>query len=272
MFNFTHDGHVHTPFCPHGTNDPLEHYIQVGIEKDLQTMTFTEHAPFPQSFIDPVPNQDSAMSIDLLPDYLDTLHQMKKQYQEVIDIKVGLEVDLLPHLEKETIALLKPFAPLLDEVILSQHFLYVDGMYMPIDYSAETFDELVKALGSFEDVMRAYYESIEQGLAFSWEDIRVARIGHLDLPIKYQRNYAWDRSKVKEEEIRLLQVIADRGFGLDFNTAGLRKPDCGVPYVAGLAKTANDLHIPFTMGSDAHLAHDVAAGFDFIAQKKATFL
>ncbi|WP_214776994.1 histidinol-phosphatase HisJ [Exiguobacterium sp. s22] len=272
MFNFTHDGHVHTPFCPHGTKDPIEHYIQVGIEKDLQTMTFTEHAPFPQSFIDPVPNQDSAMSVDLLPDYLDTLRQMKRQYEEVIEIKIGLEVDLLPHFEEETIALLKPYAPLLDEVILSQHFLLIDGVYMPVDYSAETFDELVRALGSFEKVMKAYYESIEHSLKFPWETIKVARIGHVDLPIKYQKNYEWSRSEVKEEERRLLQMIADRGFGLDFNTAGLRKPDCGEPYVAGLAKVANDLHIPFTLGSDAHLAQDVAAGFDMIAQKKATFL
>ncbi|WP_214793920.1 MULTISPECIES: histidinol-phosphatase HisJ [unclassified Exiguobacterium] len=272
MFNFTHDGHVHTPFCPHGTKDPIELYIQAGIEKSLQTMTFTEHAPFPRSFIDPVPNQDSAMSIDLLPEYLDTLQQMKQHFKDVIDIKVGLEVDLLPHLEEETIALLEPFAPLLDEVILSQHFLYVDGTYMPIDYSAETFDELVTALGSFENVMKAYYESIERGLGFPWEKINVARIGHIDLPIKYQKNYEWDRSHVKEEEERLLLAIADRGFGLDFNTAGLRKPDCGEPYVAGLAKSANRLNIPFTLGSDAHLANDVAAGFDLIAQKKATFL
>ncbi|WDH77131.1 histidinol-phosphatase HisJ [Exiguobacterium marinum] len=272
MFDFTHDGHVHTPFCPHGTKDPLEQYIQVGIEKGLQTITFTEHAPFPASFIDPVPNRDSAMPFDLLPDYLNTLQQMKQQYKGVISIKIGLEVDLLPNLEEETIALLEPYATLLDEVILSQHFLYVDGTYMPIDYSAETFDELVTALGSFENVMKAYYESIEQGLAFSWEDIRVARIGHLDLPIKYQKNYDWDRSEVIEEEERLLQAIADRGFGLDFNTAGLRKPDCGEPYVAGLAKIASRFHIPFTMGSDAHLAKDVGADFDMIAQKKATFL
>ena len=272
MFNFTHDGHVHTPFCPHGTKDPIEHYIQVGIEKGLQRMTFTEHAPFPSTFVDPVPNQDSAMALDRLPDYLDTLRQMKEQFKDVIDLKIGLEVDLLPHLEEETIALLEPYAPLLDEVILSQHFLYVDGTYMPIDYSAETFDELVTTLGSFENVMKAYYKSLERGLGFPWENINVARIGHIDLPIKYQKNYDWKRSEVKEEEERLLQVIADRGFGLDFNTAGLRKPDCGEPYVAGLAKTASELHIPFTLGSDAHLAQDVAAGFDVIAQKKATFL
>ncbi|WP_215141421.1 histidinol-phosphatase HisJ [Exiguobacterium qingdaonense] len=272
MFNFTHDGHVHTPYCPHGTKDPIEHYIQVGIGKGLQTMTFTEHAPFPRAFSDPVPNQDSAMSIDLLPDYLDTLHEMKQHYKDSIDIKVGLEVDLLPHLEEETIDLLKPYAPLLDEVILSQHFLYVDNLYMPVDYSAETFDDLVRTLGSFEDVTKAYYDSIARSLVFPWEDIRVARIGHLDLPIKYQKNYDWDRSLVKQEEERLLRVIADQGFGLDFNTAGLRKPDCGEAYVTGLAKIANQLHIPFTLGSDAHLANDVASGFDVIAQKKATFL
>ncbi|WP_214826441.1 histidinol-phosphatase HisJ [Exiguobacterium algae] len=272
MLNFTHDGHVHTPFCPHGTNDPLESYIHQAIAKGLKTITFTEHAPLPESFVDPTPDQDSAMSIDMLPEYFDTLRHLKETYQNEIEIRSGLEIDYLPGLENETISLLEPFAPMIDEAILSQHFLYIDQTYMPVDFSAELFERLVEKLGSFEEVLRMYYSSLESGLDFPWERLHIKRIGHLDLPIKYQRNYEWSRSDVTETQSKLLQAISNRGFGLDFNTAGLRKPDCGAAYIEEFVKEALSFHIPLTLGSDAHLAQDVGADFDTIQQKKATFL
>ncbi|HHY21833.1 MAG TPA: PHP domain-containing protein, partial [Bacilli bacterium] len=55
-----HDGHVHTPFCPHGSKDELEEYVLRAIELGLTGLTFTEHAPLPLSFEDPTPEQDSA--------------------------------------------------------------------------------------------------------------------------------------------------------------------------------------------------------------------
>ena len=270
MIDFTHDGHIHTPFCPHGSTDALEAYVKAARTRGLKTITFTEHAPLPAGFVDPTPDQDSAMSLETLPEYLDQVARLKQAYADVLDLRVGLEIDYLPGFAEETIALLEPFANRLDETILSQHFLLDDGDYLPIDFSLETFDVLVKRLGSFESVVRAYYESLEAGLRFEWERLNVRRIGHLDLPIKYEKQYDWEREHVKDIETRLLRTIQVRGFGLDLNTAGLRKVDCGKVYAEAVAVDAIALGIPFVLGSDAHVAMDVGRDFEDI-QKKATF-
>ncbi|WP_214710003.1 MULTISPECIES: histidinol-phosphatase HisJ [unclassified Exiguobacterium] len=270
MIDVTRDGHLHTPFCPHGSSDSLEAYVKRALNQGIKTLTFTEHAPLPDRFQDPTPEQDSAMALDLLPRYIEALQTLKRSYPE-LDLRIGLEIDYLPGYESETLALLEPYADVLDEAILSQHFLLVDDELLPIDFSAETFDVLVKRVGSFEAVMKQYYKALAAGLAFPWERLKVDRIGHIDLPIKYQHNYTWDRSNVQDEQTRLLQTIATRGFGLDLNTAGLRKPECGQPYAIDVASEAAALGIPFVLGSDAHIAFDVGAGFEII-QKKATFL
>ena len=30
------DGHIHTPFCPHGTKDTFEEYIEKALYRDLR--------------------------------------------------------------------------------------------------------------------------------------------------------------------------------------------------------------------------------------------
>lgn len=270
MIDFTRDGHLHTPFCPHGSTDPLQAYVEQALARGIKTLTFTEHAPFPARFLDPTPDKDSAMSVESLPLYIEAIQTLKRSYPE-LDIRLGLEIDYLPGCESETLAIFEPYADVLDETILSKHFLLVDGELLPVDFSAESFDTLVHRVGSFEEVMRRYYTALEAGLAFPWERLKVDRIGHIDLPIKYQTNYVWDRSNVQTEQSLLLQTMAARGFGLDLNTAGQRKPECGQPYAIDVASEAAGLGIPFVLGSDAHIAKDVGAGFENI-QKKATFL
>ncbi|MFC4682986.1 MULTISPECIES: histidinol-phosphatase HisJ [unclassified Exiguobacterium] len=270
MIDFTRDGHLHTPFCPHGSTDPLQAYVEQALARGIKTLTFTEHAPLPARFQDPTPDKDSAMAFELLPDYIEALQSLKRTYP-ALDLRLGLEIDYLPGYEAETLALLEPYADVLDETILSQHFILVDGELLPVDFSLETFHVLVERIGSFEAVMKQYYTALAAGLAFPWERLKVDRIGHIDLPIKYQSNYVWDRSNVQAEQSRLLQTMAARGFGIDLNTAGLRKPECGQPYAIDVASEAAGLGIPFVLGSDAHIAVDVAAGFNDI-QKKATFL
>ncbi|TCI80247.1 histidinol-phosphatase HisJ [Exiguobacterium sp. SH0S1] len=267
MIDYTHDGHVHTPFCPHGSTDSLNAYVEQALAQGVRTLTFTEHAPLPARFIDPTPDQDSAMALDLLPRYIEEVGQLKRDYAERLEIRIGLEIDYLPGYVDETLALLEPYRSYLDETILSQHFLQVEGELLPVDFSPETFDALVSRIGSFEEVLHRYYEALETGLQFPWERLNVARIGHIDLPIKYQTNYSWDRANVKDAESRLLRTIASRGFGLDFNTAGLRKAACGQPYAMAVAAEATRLGIPLVLGSDAHIAADVGADFNIIKRE-----
>ena len=87
-----YDGHIHTPFCPHGSDDPFEAYIERAIALGLTGITFTEHAPLPPSFNDPTPEQDSAMDRHDLPAYITILNKLKEKYNDKIAIHIGLEL------------------------------------------------------------------------------------------------------------------------------------------------------------------------------------
>ena len=55
------DGHIHTPYCPHGTNDTFHDYVETALGLGFEEITFTEHAPLPKGFNDPTPAKDSGM-------------------------------------------------------------------------------------------------------------------------------------------------------------------------------------------------------------------
>jgi len=46
------DGHIHSPYCPHGTKDSFELYVERALKLGLKEMTFTEHMPLQGNFMD----------------------------------------------------------------------------------------------------------------------------------------------------------------------------------------------------------------------------
>ena len=117
------DGHVHTPYCPHGTDESVSAYIEKAIELGYKELTFTEHAPLPKGFIDPAPTRDSAMQKEQLYTYIEEIKRCKQKYETKITINIGLEVDYIEDWEQETTILLNEIGPYLDDSILSVHFL-----------------------------------------------------------------------------------------------------------------------------------------------------
>lgn len=82
--------HVHTYRCQHAEDVPDEIYILKAIEHGADSITFTDHAPFPN---DPFHNR---MRFSELPEYVSTLHNLKEKYKNTIEIKIGLEIEFLP--------------------------------------------------------------------------------------------------------------------------------------------------------------------------------
>ncbi len=103
------------------SQDPLEAYVERAIELGYTDISFTEHAPLPERFIDPTPNQDCSMKLSQLERYLHAVAEVKARYRNDIAIRVGLEVDFIPGFEEETTRLLDEVGPLLDDSILSVH-------------------------------------------------------------------------------------------------------------------------------------------------------
>ncbi|MTD29559.1 histidinol-phosphatase HisJ [Planomicrobium sp. YIM 101495] len=246
------DGHIHTPYCPHGTTDPLRSYVEKAIKTGFTDVTFTEHAPLPSSFTDPTPLKDSGMTAAQLRPYLDEVKRIKEEYKDRIRIRVGLEVDFIAGYEDRTTAFLNEFGPELDDAILSVHFLQANDKIFCADYSADVFMELAHETGSVEAAYQLYYKAVEASIAANLGPYKPKRIGHPTLIHKFQYAHG---EKIDDNEaiIAVLKKIKSAGLELDVNSAGLAKPDCREPYPPfHFIEQARRLGIPLVFGSDAH--------------------
>lgn len=258
------DGHTHSPYCPHGDTAPLERYVQQAIQLGFEQLSITEHAPLPSRFKDPVPAADSAMRLEDLEPYLQLCATLKRKYHDQIRILIGLEIDYLSGFEKETTQFLNEYGPLLDDAILSLHFIPLDHGWVCIDYSADVFQKQVLAyFPSVDDVYHAYYRHLAQMVAADLGPYKPKRIGHFTLIEKYKRRFPPESKRWMPDARNVLDLIQQKGYSLDFNTAGLRKEDCGDVYPSGeLFLEARSRKIPFVYGSDAHHPDQIGFGYE----------
>ncbi len=251
------DGHIHTPYCPHGTLDNFHLYIEKAIQHGFEEITFTEHAPLPESFEDPTPKKDSGMSLQLLERYLSDIEQLKKEYKQDIVISTGLEVDYISNFEEETTKFLNTYGSYLDDSILSLHFLHHQQKYVCIDFSESTFLEFVRLLGNPSSVYKLYYKTLMDSIKSDLGKFKPKRIGHITLVHKFQLALSEkidDDSYIQE----ILLEMSNRKLALDLNSAGLAKPLCKESYPPLVyVKDAKKLGIPIVFGSDAHQVQDL---------------
>lgn len=251
------DAHIHTPYCPHGTADSFEMYIEKAIESGFRDITFTEHAPLPKGFIDPTPLKDSGMEEKYVLQYIEELQTLKSKYEKQIRIRIGFEVDYIIGFEEQTMAWLNTYGHLIDDAILSVHFLLHNEQYVCIDYSDEVFMHFVEEMGSVEQVYDLYYDTVKASIVADLGNFKPKRIGHPTLVHKFQlaHNKKIDDHHSIEE---VLHLLAEHHFELDANSAGYAKKFCKEPYPPlHYFKLIKSLNIPIIFGSDAHQASDL---------------
>ncbi|WP_197491574.1 histidinol-phosphatase HisJ [Bacillus sp. SJS] len=255
------DGHVHTPFCPHGSPDSLKSYAERAIELGFKEISFTEHAPLPEGFSDPVPEKDSALPMEQLELYIHSILEIKKAYSKEIRINLGFEIDYIEGFEAATSKFLNNYGEIMDDSILSVHFLLNNGNYYCLDYSEEGFAEICQAAGSVEDTYNLYYRTVEKSILSDLGSWKPKRIGHITLAHKFQLLFPAPCQDL-ERISSLLDLIKAGGYELDYNTAGLRKKHCQNPYpYDSAARLAIEKGIPLLYGSDAHMAEDTGADY-----------
>lgn len=255
------DGHVHTPYCPHGTADRLEEYIEQAIKENFQILTFTEHAPLPDGFLDPTPEMDSAMKYEDLETYFSDISYLKNKYKKYITINTGLEIDYIHEFEAETKNFLDKYGKFLDDSILSVHFIKINNSYYCIDFDAATFGQMIELSGSLENLHSAYYNEVLRSISSNLGKYKPKRIGHITLVNKFQACYPATFS-AEESILQILKAIKETNLEIDYNVAGLRKEYCGETYpMEWVAIKAYEQKIPLIYGSDAHSARDVGKNY-----------
>lgn len=256
------DGHIHTPYCPHGTKDSLNQYVEQAIALGFTEMTFTEHAPLPKDFIDTTPTQDSSIKIKDLPYYLKEVKSIKKEYEALIKINVGLEIDYIEGFELEIKDFLAEWGHFLDDSILSVHFLKnpLTNHFDCVDYSPELFGQMVEQYGGISKVYDCYYQTLLKSLKADLGPAKPKRIGHMTLVHKFQQLYPVDQD-FQTDIFNILDEMKKNGYELDYNGAGVNKPYCKEPYPPmWIVKEAIKRDIPLVYGSDAHQAKDMGQG------------
>lgn len=256
------DGHVHTPFCPHGSKDHFEEYIEKALALGFKEISFTEHAPLPEGFIDTTPTKDSSISFSELDHYFEEIARVKKRYEGQIQINAGLEVDYIEGFESEIKETLNQIGPKLDDAILSVHFLKHEQKYECLDYSPQVFSEMIHVYGSVQKIYQKYYETLQLSIQADLGFYKPKRIGHITLVHKFQNRFPFDGDE-RTPLLRILKEIKEKGYSLDYNGAGTAKPLCREPYPPNwVIEEALQLNIPLVYGSDAHQAKEIGQAFE----------
>ncbi|WP_010678438.1 histidinol-phosphatase HisJ [Bacillus timonensis] len=223
------DGHIHTPYCPHGTKDAFEDYIARALQLGFDEISFTEHAPLPTRFVDPTPQKDSGMNANEIENYFSEVTKLQKKFASEIKINIGLEVDFIEGYEEDTKAFLNEYGRFLDDSILSVHFLQNQERYYCLDYSPDMFETMIHDFSSVEAVYESYYRTLERSILADLGKFKPKRIGHITLVHKFQKKFPISID-FNEKIQTILDKIAEQGLSLDYNGAGINKPLCKEVY------------------------------------------
>lgn len=187
--------HTHTWRCNHASGSEWE-YVENGLKSGLQILGFSDHSPyiFPEGYY-----SSFRMKLSQLDDYVDTVLKIRLQYENKIEIPMGLELEYYPGLLPKLLPVLKdrPF----DYVILGQHFIW------------DEYDGQYNGLSSYsESVLEKYcdqtIEAMQTGL-FTY-------LAHPDL-----MNFCGDKHIYQRQMRRICREAKSCGIPLEYNLLGL---------------------------------------------------
>lgn len=226
----------------HSTNSPdsrmtVDEVCQQAIKVGLKEIAFTDHLDY-----------DCPGEVEFVIDYLRytrEIEDVRKKYHGVLNIVMGLEVGLQPHVMKENEQFVSEHK--LDFVIASVH--NIDGLGL---YNGHFFQEK-----SRKESYRSYLETLYNMLkSFSHFNV----IGHLDAIRRYSgyKDRTMTLKEFPDELDAILHLLVQKGKGIEINSSGFK---------FGLDDTLPSLEIVkryrelggeiVTVGSDAHTVASV---------------
>jgi histidinol-phosphatase (PHP family) len=230
------DLHNHTHFCNHATGTMREYVIKA-IELGIDVYGFSEHAPM--NF-----DQHYRLPMNKIQAYENEVKNLKKEFENYIDILLGYEVDFMQHITMEEVILNAK----VDYLIGSVHFL--DGWGFDNPEFIGTYEN-----SDIDKIWQDYFDCIEAMAKSSCFDI----VGHLDLIkiFKYM-----PKKEIKQLAQNAIKAIKQANMVVEINPAGLRKPVNELYPSQALLEMCYESDIPITFGCDAHEVSQVGFGYE----------
>lgn len=242
--------HSHSLYCDGRAG--MEDFVRFAVNRKFSSYGFSSHAPLPFS-------TPCNMEWDRMDDYLSEFQRLKKKYEGIIELYIGLEID---YIDAETNAASECYQRLpLDYRIGSLHMLPDEqGKIVDTDLPADRFRRMVneRFSGDIENVVRLYYKQLMQMIETGGFDI----VGHAD---KIHYNAACYRPGLTDESwyntlvCQCFEEIARRGYQMEINTKAYH--DLGVFYPdKRYFPLIKELGIKVQVNSDAHYPERIDSG------------
>lgn len=246
--NIKYDSHLHSDFSG-DCDTPAAQMIERAIALGLDGLCFTEHE-------DPdAPPSECDFSIDF-DRYFSRMSELREQYRGRLQIGVGMEFGIQPHLP-ETFKMLSRKWPF-DFIIASLHNLNGMDPYYPSYFEGRSERDC------YEEFFRVQYETLCQCDPASFDTL-----GHMDYIVRYgpNRNKYYSYESYADFIDPILRLLIENGKCLELNTGGL-KYGLGEPNpCAGVLRRYRELGGELvTVGSDAHEPECLGYRFDFAAE------
>jgi len=191
--------HIHTARCKHAAGTD-EEYIEAAIKLGADRIVFTDHAPFPGN---PFGNR---MDFSELEEYIDTFNRLKDKYKDVIEIRIGLEVEYLPRFMYYYKQLTMMDG--MDDLIIGQHFYQKDDGYsFRSKGKSISYEDYIERLKGLTDAM---IEGMETGL--------FVRLAHPDRMFRHSIKFD---DKQRELSIKLIDAAMRLHIPMEINASSI---------------------------------------------------
>ena len=216
--------HTHTTRCMHAVGSERE-YIEEAVGNGFKILGFSDHVPqpYPDDF-----KSHIRMTMDELPDYIDTLLGLREEYRDRIEILIGFETEFFPKYFDRLLKELRKYP--VDYMILGQHNVpdERDGFYV-----GNRTDDAEK--------LRAYVDYTIEGMKTGL----FTYLAHPDLI-----NFTGDDGAFRKHMERLIGAAIDLKMPLEINMYGFldhRNYPCDRFF-----RMAQEMGADFVIGCDAH--------------------
>lgn len=226
--------HTHTVRCNHAQGEEWE-YVEAAIANGLKILGFSDHSPqiFPNGYVSKV-----RMRPEELPEYIQTIENLKKRYGDRIELHCGLEAEYMPEIFGDLLALLRQY-PGVEYLILGQHCTANEyDVENPNKWYTHNWER------GEEYKLANYVEQVVEGMQTG----KFLYVAHPDVCL-----FNGDPAVYRKHMRRLCQEAKRCGLPLEINAQGLRRKDIPNSYpVPAFWQIAAEEGCTAVFGSDAH--------------------
>ena len=237
--------HTHTTLCD-GAHTP-EEMVRFAMDKGFESLGFSAHAYMfysPYRLLTPESNKQ----------YKTAINALKKQYQGVFPIYLGLELDIYSDVDQTGY----------DYMLGAVHYLKIGEEYVGIDRPAEAVQAVIDTCfgGNGLACAKAYYETVAQLPQYGTFEI----LAHLDLIAKnIEKAPLFD---VQSREylgyaVEAIEAVRGKIPFFEVNTGSLARGYRSTPYPSvELVKELRERGFGAIISSDCHDGHQLDCGFE----------